>query len=447
MVLYDEEQRRNEEKRSKKIKKFVISAIIISFIVIVGLIVAIFYLTNNPNRIVVNLNGKSSTDLEKILSVEADENGNISIYAPIKEIAKYFEYSAYNGEYSMVSESTDSCYVENEDEVAVFNLDSNIIYKIDKTVSNAEYESCMISKPVFQKDGILYVNDEGLENAFNLNIAYNVKKKVINLYTMSYRVTKASTSLSNGEEIDDSLANRKAILEDIMVYINSDGQYGVKQLSTGDRILDSKYDNISYIPHKNAFIIEKNNKAGIITVDGITKISPEYDELTLIDSSNELYLAKKDGLYGVINIEGKVVIYIEYSKIGMSISDFKQNGIKFGYVLCNKLIPVQQNGKWGFYDITGHQVTDLKYETIGCKTSTNKGVNYNLLVVPDYNAIVVKRDGKYTFINLDGEELLSCVFKDMYIAVSSGKEEYYMIWYDQNAGIDKKYVITDYLKK
>ena len=114
MNLYDEDQMRREEKRSKNLKRIIISSIVISILVIMALILAINYLVNNPNRTIVKLNGRENRNLENIISVETDESGNISIYAPIKEIASYFGYEAFNGEYTMVSEDTNSCYVQNE---------------------------------------------------------------------------------------------------------------------------------------------------------------------------------------------------------------------------------------------------------------------------------------------------------------------------------------------
>ena len=314
MNLYDEDQMRREEKRSKNLKRIIISSIVISILVIMALILAINYLVNNPNRTIVKLNGRENRNLENIISVETDESGNISIYAPIKEIASYFGYEAFNGEYTMVSEDTNSCYVQNEEEVAVFNLDSNIIYKIDRKTQDSNYEYCKINKKIFKKDDVLYTDDEGLENGFNLAISYNAKKKIVDFYTLDTMVKSAESKVTQYgyKELDDSLENHKAILEDIMVVKSEDGQYGVVNYSTGQKMLDSKYDKITYIPHKKAFLIMKNNKVGIISSDGTTKISPEYDELTLIDNENERYLAKKDGLYGVVNINGNVIIYIEY---------------------------------------------------------------------------------------------------------------------------------------
>ena len=42
--------------------------------------------------------------------------------------------------------------------------------------------------------------------------------------------------------------------------------------------------------------------------------------------------------------------------------------------------------------------------------------------------------------------MISCVFKEMYMEMSSGKTESYMIWQDPE-GKERKYVIKDYLEK
>lgn len=448
MNLYDEEQRRKEKQRNERLKRIVTISIIFSIILIIALVIIIYYLIDNPNRVVVNLNGKESRALENIITVEESEDGtNSTIYAPIKEIAQYFGYQAFNGEYTIVSEDTDSCYVENEEEVAIFNLGSNIIYKIDKNAQDNGYEYCKLDKEVFEKNGVLYTSSQGLEEAFNIYFNYNERKKTIDIYTVDTLVTNATAIATKYKYkgIDETLANKKAILEGMIVVTSENDLYGVIDYNTGKELLGTQYDKITYIPHKSAFLINKNNKVGIISSEGVTNVRPIYDNLTLIDYENELYLAQNDGLYGVVNIKGDTVIYLEYNKIGIDVGEYEQNGVKSGYVLLNKLIPVQQNNKWGFYDVTGRRITELKYDRIGCNMSTGKSTSYNLLVVPEYNVIVVNRNNKYTFMNLDGEEVIPCVFKNVYIEIASGKKEYYMIWQD-NEGKDRTYIASDYLK-
>ena len=429
MRLYDEDQIKQDKKKSERMSRILIVSIVLITIIIIGLICLIFYLINHPNRVTINLNGKESAGLEQLIQISTAEDGNTTITAPIKDIATYFNYDAFNGGYTTVSEDTDSCYVESENEIAIFNLDSDVIYKLNKTVTDAEYEYCHIDEPVFKQDEKLYTTQQGLENAFNIYMYYNVEKKTLDIYTLDTLVATA-TSRATGygyTSLDETFENQKAILEDMMVVISSNNLYGVVSYSTGEEILGAQYDLVTYIPQKSAFLVQRNNKVGIIASDGTTKITPNYDSLILIDNERELYLAQNDGLYGVVDINGNTVIYLEYDKIGVDIAEFEENDLKTGYILLDTLIPVQQDGKWGFFDKEGKQVTDLIYDSVGCITTNSKSVSYNLLTMPECNVIVVGRDKKYTFIDLDGKELFDSIFDDVYMELASGEEKYYVV--------------------
>ncbi len=429
MKLYDEEQMKKEAKRNERLNKILIITIILFTLVIIGLICLIYYLINNPNKITINIDGRESTELEELIQINTSEDGNIVVVAPIKAVASYFEYNAFNGGYTTVSEDTDSCYVESENEIAIFNLGSNIIYKIDKTISDADYEYCEIDEPVFQQNEELYTTGEGLEKAFNLYISYDETSKTLDIYTLERLVTTATSRIKQYgyDSIDTTFNNQKAILEDMIVAISSTGYYGVVNYSTGEELLGAQYDSITYISQKSAFLVERNDQIGIIASDGSTKIPLRYDNLTLIDNENELYLAENDGLYGVVDIEGNTIIYIEYDRIGIDISDYEENDVKNGYILLNTLIPVQQDGKWGFYNKEGDQVTDLIYDGVGCITTNSRNVSYNLLIIEECEVIVVQSEGKYTFIDLNGSELFDYIFDDVYMEVSSGEEKYYVV--------------------
>lgn len=207
-------------------------------------------------------------------------------------------------------------------------------------------------------------------------------------------------------------------------------------LGTGDAILEAKYDGIKYEQSNSSFYVLTNQKTGMISTEGKTLIKPEYESLLLIDSKNRLYLAKKNNLYGVINETGKEIIYIENEKIGIDVSNFSYNGVKNGYILLDKLIPVMQNKKWAFYDLKGNMVSNgYIYDAIGCSAGNTSNV-YGLLIVPDYDMIVVQKDKKYSLMTENGEEnILPFSFDSMYIKVSSGKEYYYMQYNGKNYDI------------
>ena len=441
MALYDEKQKEKETKKNKNLKIFLIIITILIVLIIAGLVAAIIYFVNNPSQVTVKLDGTENSSLSKIIEVETTEDGSVKVTAPIKKIAEYFGYKAYNGEYTTVSEDTNSGYVISENEVAMFEVDSNIITKLDLTNSDAEYEYCKIDEAVFMEDETLYTDDEGLEEIFNLYMTYNADKKILSIYTLENLIESAGTVATDCgyENIDENFVNYKAILDNMIVVISENDQYGVIDYSTGDNILGDQYDLITYVPQEEVFIVEKDSKVGIIGSDGVTRIKTIYDSLTLIDNENELYLAESGGLYGVIDINGTTIIPLDYEQIGIDISEFGQNGLSTGYVLLDLLIPVKQNNLWGFFDVEGSQVTTLQYEEIGCTTSSENSLAYNLVVIEEKELVVVQRDDCYTFINLTGEEVFSCVFEDIYMEISSGSTEYYMVWNEKTYNVIDEY--------
>ena len=222
-----------------------------------------------------------------------------------------------------------------------------------------------------------------------------------------------------------------------------DIKYGVINLTTGNPILEIKYERITYIPEKKVFLVTMNNKVGIIDDNGKEVIRAEYDELVPIDKEEELYLVKNNGFYGVINGQGKTIIHLEYSQIGIDITNFEKNKLKTGYVLLNKLIPVKQSDKWGFFDKKGNKVTEIIFNGIGCNIEDDKVEEYGLVVIQNqkHNIIVVQRDNSYNLINLEGKELLQSPITKAYMKIVSGNPVYYM-----NIE-DKTYNIIDELDK
>ena len=177
----------------------------------------------------------------------------------------------------------------------------------------------------------------------------------------------------------------------------------------------------------SSFIITtSNNKKGIISSTGKTNVDPVYDDLDLIENNHNYFLAKKNNLYGIIDENGNEIVYIENEKVGIDSSKYEVNGIKNGYILSERWVPIMQNQKWGFFDLKLKKASKFKFDSIG-SLSTNGNNTYALLIVPEYELIVVKKNGKYGFMDQDGnEDIVPFVFDKMYIRISSGEKKYYM---------------------
>lgn len=431
MELYDEKIREKKQKDNKRLRKKILVAIIVLIVLIMVMIGVIFYLIYDPNKVTLNLNGVSNEKLLSILDLEEDENGEIVIYAPIKQLAPYLGYKAYNGESGEASEDVNKCYIINDYEIVEFFKDSKTIYKLSAETNFSDYEKCELKSKVSmnQNDGELYIDSDGIREAFNVLLDYNPQTRTINIYTLDKVVASYTKYMDTKvyEKVDESFNNQKAVLNNLLIVNSLTKQKGVLQIKNGkvSELLEPKYNDIKYIQYDSSFLITSNGKVGIIDSTGKTKVSPTYDTLTLIDKDNNLYLASQNGLYGVIDGEGNVIIHMEYNKIGIDIKSFTDTGIKNGYILINKLVPVMLEQKWGFYNIEGEKVTDLIYDQIGCVSSQSSN-SYNLLIIPDYNVAVVGREKKYTLMDVNGKELFNCVIDKMYMKVSNGISSYYM---------------------
>ena len=443
MNLIEEEFQNKEEKKKKRTTTIILVAIIFVFIAIIATVGYLMYLQNSTLKVL--LDGKENSKVKQLIQIEDDG----TVYFPIKEVASYFGYESYNGEYKDKSENASKCYIQNENEVANFSLGSNKIYKLDLTNSNDNYEYSYTKKPVKAKEGILYATSEAIEKAFNVSFQYDQDKNRIIIYTLPYLVQSYSGKVldSGYSEISDVFANKKAILQNMLVVKKGENKniYGVID-TQGKTILEAKYDNITYLPNVGDFLVESNKKVGVLSKNGESNIQIIYDSIDLMDCDAGLYVVKKDNKYGVLDLQGKTKIFTENDEIGIDASKFEQNNIKNRYLLAENLIPIRKDKLWGLYDKNGRKIVDFNYDSFGYVASTNKDA-LNLLVIPDYNVIVACKGKKYTLLNSAGEELFAPIADDIYMTIDGGEKHYWIAVNDQRMDatefLDKKGVSSN----
>ena len=433
MNLIDESFEPKKTDNAKKISRIILAFIIILIIAIISMMGAIMYIQTNTTKLYID--GKQSDKVLEMMVTDTDG----TIYFPIKDIANYLGYESYNGEYTDKSEEASKCYIQSENEIANFTLNSEKIYKLAISNQQANYEYVYAKKPIKAINGKLYITSDGLEKAFNVSFYYNETTKKFNIYTMPYLIEQyATTVLDYGYiGIDENFENEKTILNSMLVVKKSNnGNYGVIDLQ-GNAILEAKYDSIEYLQDTNEFLVKSNNKVGVISAKKQTKIQLLYDDLELIDSDLGLYLAKQDNKYGIIDSNGNIKIYIEYDQIGIDISRFEKNGIKNKYIIASNLIPVRKDKQWGIFDKNGNQLIDFQYDSLGYIASSNKDA-INLLVIPNYDVMVVCKDKKYGLINSQGQTISAVVCDDIYMSISGGQTHYYMNYNDTKYDIEER---------
>ena len=420
-LLNDEILKPKKEKKKIKASTIILVFIILLVILCILAIVGIVYIKGT--LLSYSLDGRQTKALESLLIFEEDNK----IYIPIRRMANYLKYEAYNGDYLTLSEDSTKCYIKNADELVSFTLDSNILTK----VIGEKVSQIKIGETIKDINGELCITAEGAQEAFNFKFNYDLNNNKIYIETLGYLYNGYySTYQSIGYlPIEaETYENKLAILDDMLIVKESNNCYGVINIE-GRTILETKYNSIQYLRETSDFLVESNNKKGIISKDKTTKVDTIYDSIKQIKNKNDIfYVVEQEGLFGLLDVEGNTIIYPEYNQIGMDVVAYEQNGITNGYVLYDKLIPVMRNKKWAMFDIEGNKKTDFLYDSFGCSKTQNESTRtYGVLQVPDYNLIVVCQNSKYNFINLEGNLLFNgFVLDSTYITKTDGKDIYYI---------------------
>jgi len=181
---------------------------------------------------------------------------------------------------------------------------------------------------------------------------------------------------------------------------------------SGDRLAWIEADEIS--PAGDMIKIKKNGKYGLIDINGNVKLRPKYTDIK--GASNGLICVKANGKYGYMTEKGFFPIEAKYTNA----TNFTSDGIA----------AVQNRGEWGFIDRHGKLVIDYKYaeatpfrdgysivrklmsKTVGMINTRNKYVvnpdTYLQITFPKDGLIAARKQGsgKWGFLDLNGRTVI-----------------------------------------
>ena len=213
------------------------------------------------------------------------------------------------------------------------------------------------------------------------------------------------------------------------------GTYSTKALNSKNEEIFTEYNQIEAIQNKddsnnlwyeqNVLKVQKDNKYGLINLDGKVLQEPQYDEITAVSGIENAFKVKKDNLYGIVDNEGKMILQPEYADI-INLGDDNLSG----YIIKN------QEQKYGIVDYTASQVLEAKYDSIenvygndlyvvtenGVKKVINKDGSDVLtqgfdsvkeILSNKDNGIIFERAGKYGVMKLDGTVTIEPNYEDL----------------------------------
>ena len=439
MDLIENDMNKQENKSKRMKTNLIIVAVLIVALIIVAIVIYFYINVAKKNLFKVYVDGTANSELSANSKNQfIIENGKV--YTSIREICTSLGYTYYNGEYKQYSEDQTQCYVTNSKELVTFASGHNSIRKYPQ-LSDAESQNFDISEAIVMRGNNLYICEDGAERAFNIQLDYNKKSNTINIYTLPYltdRYEKAFTNcgLSNISDKSILFNDQKALLYGYVIIEDMDKKlFGMSVYNNGNltEVITPRYKSIEFVEGINDFVVQSDdNNYGIIGNDGITKVKPEYTQIQEIDKDQGLYLVTSNQKQGVINENGKFIVYQDYDQIGLS--NPEDSNVTNKYLLYNNCIPVMRNEKWGLIDVNGNFILPLEYDGIGCKLEKKRDNSIGVTLIPDITGIVVEKDTeennsqikKYGIISSTGTKITNCVADAVYSTTLSGKTTYYI---------------------
>ena len=438
MNLIDNELDKEKEKNNKIIK---IIIVFIAILFILGIVLFAYMSYLKSKQFSFKLNSVTMQNYPSDLFYDDDGEKYVSVKDLVNLMKKNkMEIDYNNGGYKDYTEDNTKCYIETVDEVAGFEANSSKMYKVIKTDEIFEYFS--LDKPVKSINGKLYTSLEGIRIGFNVALSFDKDSNTLRITTLDEIVKKYETQLNKAGISSKSMsfANKKALRYGMMIVKNSEGLYGVNNISSGESILGIKFTDLKFVESTKDFIVTTpEKKQGILSVDNGKTIEPQYTEIQQLDAELNLYLVKNEkGKYGVYNREKQeAIIYPEYDSIGVDKQAFEMEN---PYILYDYCIPCKkiEDGieKWQLINIDGNKITQVYYDALGYVKGTKKDTKgNNVLIIPEIEGIVVYKDDVYGIINSTGKQLVKTELEQVYSETSGGKNIYYMVYNGQTINI------------
>ena len=183
------------------------------------------------------------------------------------------------------------------------------------------------------------------------------------------------------------------------------GTYKTKAINSKNEEIFTAYEQVEAIDNidknnnlwyeKNILKVSKNGKYGLIDLNGKELLPIEYAEITVLDGMENSIIIKKDGKVGLVNDNGSILIEVNYKDIRALGETYKD-----GY------ITIDDAGKYGVVSATKKQILENKYDEI------------MPVYLKDY--YLIKEGEKKEVIDSNGNVILDSGFDDIKSATTNG---------------------------
>ena len=423
---------------------------IIACVIMIIVLISILILNIQKTSYTLTVDGQSTT-IEKSTLLTQIENVT---YVNIEEFSKLVGYEYHKGEYKAFTIEEDKCYVQGKEETATFYLNDNKICKLPVNELSEDYREFTIENTIKIENGSMYAPIEAINLA--LNVVVNETSNSLTIYTLDYLVTIYDERVKQWGYTgisDQNFENKKALLYGYLIVKKENGLYKIIDDQNQREIVSDKYTQIQFTENTKEFLVTNSlGQVGIINLDGTTKIEPIYDSISILDKKLDLYIVEQNEKYGVVKSGDITIIYPEYDKIGIDTKNTTAN-TESQYLILDTLIPVCKDNKWGAFNKDGKLVLKVEYDAFG---SNIDAVEINgirkavtpILAIERCNGVVVKKDNKFGLIDVTGKELVPVAVDNIYEIENPASEDerYFMLYNNQELNIIERLIVAGRLE-
>ncbi len=256
-------------------------------------------------------------------------------------------------------------------------------------------------------------------------------------YYAIYSENKWGILGTNGEIVINPMYQEMPIIvdnsKDIFLFTydldEQNNTYKTKVVNKNNEEILTQYDKVEALDNydksgniwyeKEILKVQKDGKYGLIDLDGKEILAIEYDNITTLKGIENSIIIEKDGKKGLINNKGSKIADTEYSNI-----------LSYGEDYKNGYITVNQENKYGIISFTGDKILENQYENI----ENIYGEKY----------FVIKENGKQQLIDKQGNKIIEDGFDEIKQITNSGviytnQNKYGLMDYEKNNKIDAIY--------
>lgn len=149
-----------------------------------------------------------------------------------------------------------------------------------------------------------------------------------------------------------------------------------------------KYE-IAEIENYQYFILEKNDKYGVIDKNQNVIVEPNYTEVVIPNPEMSVFVCYQEDNIKIFN-EQNQEIFTEFEKV----EPIRLKNIASNLMYEKTVLKYTEDGKFGLIDYTGKKITGAIYEELDSLPYKE-------------GELLVKQDGKYGVINIKGNEMVA----------------------------------------